>query len=159
MKFPMTPRGISLLKEELRNCKAERPKLSEIILAAREQGDISENAEFDAAKERQAFLEGRIIELEAKIAQSEVIDPAKLSGERVVFGATVAVEDANSGEHSRYTIVGEDEADIKKGLLSITSPMARGLINHSVGDEVSIRTPGGIRQYEIISVTFGYEVD
>jgi transcription elongation factor GreA len=154
MKYPMTPRGYERLKDELREAKAERPRLSQIILEAREQGDISENAEYHAAKERQGFLEGRIRDLEAKIGQAEVIDPAKLSGGRVVFGATVHLQDAN-GETARYTIVGEDESDAKQGRISITSPVARALLSHSVGDEISVKAPGGLRSYEIISVTFG----
>jgi transcription elongation factor GreA len=154
MKYPMTPRGYERLKDELREAKAERPRLAQIILEAREQGDISENAEYHAAKERQSFLEGRIRDLESKIGQAQVIDPAKLGGERVVFGATVHLQDAN-GERARYTIVGEDESDAKQGLISITSPVARALLNHSVGDAIDVRAPGGQRSYEIIDVTFG----
>lgn len=151
----MTPRGHLALKKELRECKAERPKLAEIILAARELGDISENADYDAAKERQAFLEGRIIELESKIAQADVIDPGSLSGDRVVFGATVELEEVESGEATKYQIVGEDEADVKNGMISITSPLARALLKHEVGDEVVVNVPGGKRTYEIINVSFG----
>lgn len=154
MRVPMTPRGYARLKEELRQCKAERPRLSEIILAARELGDLSENAEYHAAKERQGFLEGRIRELESKLALSNVIDPSKLSGERVVFGATVKVEDADSGEQAVYTIVGDDESDAKQGLISISSPLARALVNHTIGDEVTVRAPGGARNYEIVDVAF-----
>ena len=142
------------MKAELRECKAERPELGEIILVAREHGDISENAEFDAAKDRQAFLEGHIIELQSKIAQADVIDPELISGDRVVFGATIEVEEIDSGEQTTYQIVGEDEANIKKGLLSITSPVARALIKHEVGDEVSVKVPNGTRVYEIVDVTF-----
>ena len=151
----MTPKGYARLKEELRQCKAERPKLADVILAARELGDLSENAEYHAAKEKQGFLEGRIRELESKLAQSEVIDPARLSGERVVFGATVTLEDSDSGEESRYQIVGEDESDVKQGLISIASPIARALLNHSIGDEVKVQAPGGVRSYEIVDVSFG----
>lgn len=154
MKVPMTPRGYARLKEELRQCKAERPRLSEVILVARELGDLSENAEYHAAKERQGFLEGRIRDLESKLALSEVIDPAKLSGERVVFGATVKIEDSESGEASVYTIVGNDESDAKQGLISINSPLARALVNHTIGDEVTVRAPGGPRNYEIVDVSF-----
>lgn len=154
MRVPMTPRGYARLKEELRQCKAERPRLSEIILVARELGDLSENAEYHAAKERQGFLEGRIRDLESKLALSNVIDPSKLSGERVVFGATVKVEDADSGEQAVYTIVGDDESDAKQGLISISSPLARALVNHTIGDEVTVRAPGGARNYEIVDVTF-----
>ena len=154
MKFPMTPKGLDKLRVELRECKAERPRLADVILAARELGDISENAEYHAAKERQAFLEGRISELEAKIGQAQVIDPTRLKGEKVVFGATVTLADADSGEEAVYSIVGEDEADVKKQLISITSPVARALIGHSAGEEVKVKTPGGLREYEIIDVTF-----
>ncbi len=150
----MTPRGYEKLKEELRECKAERPRLADVILEAREHGDLSENAEYHAAKERQAFLEGRIRELQAKIAQAQVIDPARLSGDRVVFGATVKLADSESGEMQEYTIVGEDESDVKRGLISITSPMARALLNHEQGEEISVKTPKGPRSYEIVAVSF-----
>jgi transcription elongation factor GreA len=154
-KIPMTPKGYATLKAELRQCKAERPKLSEVILVARELGDLSENADYHAAKEKQGFLEGRIRDLESKLAQSEVIDPSRLSGDRVVFGATVTLEDTESGEESRYRIVGEDEADVKKGLISITSPIARALITRTAGDEVKVQAPGGVRTYEVVEVSFG----
>ena len=154
MRYPMTPRGLSALKRELRECKAERPRLAEVILTARELGDISENADYDAAKERQGFLEGRIAELESKLAQADVIDPTTLSGDRVVFGAIVRLEEADSGEQVTYQIVGDDEADVKKGLISISSPLARALINHEEGDEVTARVPSGTRVYEIIAVSF-----
>lgn len=153
-KFPMTPRGHEQMKKELRELKAERPRLADVILAARELGDLSENAEYHAAKERQGFMEGRIAELEAKLGQAEVIDPTKLKGERVVFGATVVLQDLDNGEEARYTIVGEDEADVKAGLISITSPVARALINHVVGDEVRVKAPGGVRTYEVSAVRF-----
>jgi transcription elongation factor GreA len=154
MAFPMTPRGYEKLKEELRECKAERPRLADTILEAREHGDISENAEFHAAKERQSFLEGRIRDLEAKIGMAQVIDPAKLKGDRVVFGATVKLADVNSGEQAIYSIVGDDESNVKKGLISISSPVARALINHSVGEEVIVKVPGGQRSYEIVKISF-----
>ena len=150
----MTPKGYAAMKEELRQAKAERPRLSEVILVARELGDLSENAEYHAAKEKQGFLEGRIRELESKLAQSDVIDPTKLSGDRVVFGALVTVEDADGGDESKYQIVGEDESDVKQGLISIVSPLARALLNHRVGDEVNVRVPGGERCYEIVDVSF-----
>ena len=153
MKFPMTPSGYEKLRNELRQCKAERPKLAEVILAARELGDLSENAEYHAAKEKQGFLEARITELESKLAQSEVIDPAKLSGDRVAFGATVTLEDPD-GNEVVYTIVGDDEADVKAGRISISSPVARALLKHEVGDEVTVRTPGGNRTYEIADLTW-----
>ena len=150
----MTPTGFSQLKAELRELKLERPKLAEVILRAREHGDISENAEFDAAKEKQAFMEGRIGELEAKLAQSEVIDPAKLSGERVVFGATVSLEDVDSGDTSVYQIVGDDEADVKAGKISVSSPIARAIMAKNEGDEVAVTVPGGQRTFEISNVEF-----
>ena len=155
MPYPMTPNGLAKLKEELRECKAERPRLSEVILVARELGDISENAEYHAAKERQAFLEGRIRDLESKIGQSQVIDPSKLKGDKVVFGATVKLADVDNGEEAVYTILGEDEADVKNHSISITSPAARALIGHHEGDEVKVKTPGGIRTYEVVEVSFG----
>ena len=154
MKFPMTPRGYERMKDELRACKAERPRIADVILEAREHGDLSENAEYHAAKEKQAFLEARIRELEAKIGQAQVIDPAKLSGGRVVFGATVKLADAESGDEQEFTIVGEDESDVKQGLISITSPMARALLNHQEGEEVQVKTPKGPHSYEIVKVTF-----
>lgn len=154
MKFPMTPHGYRKMKDELRECQAERPKIADIILEAREHGDLSENADYHAAKEKQGFLEARIIELEAKIGQAEVIDPAKLRGTRVVFGATVDLEDPDTGEATRYTIVGDDEADLKKRRISISSPVARALIGHEEGEEVQVKAPGGIRVYEIVGVSF-----
>ena len=155
-RFPMTPRGLDKLRKDLREIQAERPKLALVIEAARELGDLSENAEYHAAKEKQSFLEGRMMELEAKIGQADVIDPTKLSGTRVVFGATVKLEDVDSGEESRYMIVGDDEAEVKAGKISISSPVARGLINKNEGDEVEVRTPGGTRTFEIVEVSFGY---
>ena len=155
-RFPMTPRGLDKLRRALREIQAERPKLALVIEAARELGDLSENAEYHAAKERQSFLEGRMMELEAKIGQADVIDPTKLKGTRVVFGATVKLEDCDSGDASRYMIVGDDEADVKGGKISISSPVARALINKNEGDEVQVRTPGGLRTYEIMGVSFGY---
>ena len=154
MKFPMTPRGHERMKQELRELKAERPKLADVILAARELGDLSENAEYHAAKERQGFLEGRIRELESKLAQADVIDPARLSGDRVAFGATVTLEDPDNDKEVTYTIVGEDEADVKQGLISITSPVARALLRREVGDEVTVNAPGGKRVYEIVDVAY-----
>jgi transcription elongation factor GreA len=153
-KFPMTPRGYARLKAELRECKAERPKIADVILEAREHGDLSENAEYHAAKERQGFLEARITELETKIGLAEVIDPARLGGDRVVFGATVLLEDADSGDELRYTIVGEDESDARRGLISLKSPIARALINRNEGDEVQFKAPGGMRTVEVVQVSF-----
>ena len=151
----MTPKGLAQLRTDLRECKAERPRLADVILAARELGDISENAEYHAAKERQSFLEGHISELEAKIGQAQVIDPSRLKGDKVVFGATVTLTDVDSGDESTYTIVGEHEADVKQQRISITSPMARALIGHNVGQEVKVKPPGGMREYEMVGVSFG----
>jgi transcription elongation factor GreA len=154
-KIPMTPRGLQLLKDELKRRKeVERPKIVRDIEEARAHGDISENAEFAAAKEAQAFNEGRIKELEGTIALANVIDPSRLSGERVVFGATVNLTDSDSGEQVAYTIVGEHEADIRHGLISITAPVARALIGREAGDTVQVRTPKGTREYEIREVKF-----
>ena len=153
-KYPMTPRGLTNLRKELRACKAQRPIIADVILEAREHGDLSENAEYHAAKEKQGLLEARIRELEGKVTLAEVIDPARLSGDRVVFGASVQVEDVNSGETNTYIIVGEDESDAKAGFISITSPLARGLLGHCEGDEVKVKVPGGMRTYEIAEVSF-----
>jgi len=149
----MTPRGQSLLKEELKRLKeVERPAVIRAIEEARAHGDLSENAEYSAAKERQSFIEGRIRELEAKLAMANVIDPSRLSGEKVVFGATVTLSDGD--EETTYTIVGEDEADIKSGLISITAPVARAIIGREVGDSVKVKTPKGLREIEIVKVSF-----
>jgi transcription elongation factor GreA len=154
-KIPMTPRGLVLLKEELKRRKEiERPKIVKAIEEARAHGDLSENAEYSAAKEAQSFNEGRIKELEGTIALANVIDPTKLSGGRVVFGATVELTDGESGEDVVYQIVGEHEADVKQGRISITAPVARALIGREVGDTVTVRTPRGTREYEIREVKF-----
>lgn len=153
-KVPMTPRGQQLLKDELKRLKeVERPAVIKAIEEARAHGDLSENAEYSAAKERQSFIEGRIRELEAKLALANVIDPATLSGQKVVFGATVTLEDED-GERLTYTIVGEDEADIKSGRISITAPVARALIGREVGDDVRVKTPRGLRELQIVQVEF-----
>jgi transcription elongation factor GreA len=152
---PMTKGGLVRLKEELRRLKAfERPKIVREIAEARAHGDLSENAEYHAAKEKQSHLEGRIAQIDHWIATAEVIDVSKLSGERVVFGATVTLEDGQSGDEVVYRIVGEFEADLKQGKISVTSPIARALIGKSEGDEVSVQAPGGARAYEIVSVRF-----
>ncbi|HKA88794.1 MAG TPA: transcription elongation factor GreA [Haliangiales bacterium] len=154
-KIPMTPRGQIRLKEELKRLKdVERPAAIKAIEVARGHGDLSENAEYDAAKERQAFVEGRIRDLEAKLALADVIDPARLSGDRVVFGATVTVADTETAEETTYRIVGEDEADIKLGLISVSAPVARALIGRVVGDTVRVRTPKGQRELEVVGVRF-----
>jgi transcription elongation factor GreA len=154
-KIPMTPRGHQRMKDELKKLKeVERPTIVKAIEVARGHGDLSENADYSAAKEKQSFIEGRIKDLEAKLAFANVIDPAKLSGDKVVFGATVTVSDVDNDEKQTYTIVGEDEADIKQGLISITAPVARAMIGREVGDTVKVRTPKGQREIEIVSVKF-----
>jgi transcription elongation factor GreA len=154
-KIPMTPRGAQMLKDELKRRKeVDRFAIVRAIEEARGHGDLSENADYSAAKEAQSFNEGRIKELEGTLALSEIIDPTKLSGDKVVFGATVKLTDSDSGEEVVYSIVGESEADIKKGLISITAPVARALIGRTVGDTVTVRTPKGQREYEILDVTF-----
>jgi transcription elongation factor GreA len=154
-KIPMTPRGAQMLKDELKRRKeVDRFAIVRAIEEARGHGDLSENADYSAAKEAQSFNEGRIKELEGTLALSEIIDPTKLSGDKVVFGATVKLTDTDSGEEVVYTIVGEAEADIKKGLISITAPVARALIGRGVGDTATVRTPKGQREYEILDVSF-----
>jgi transcription elongation factor GreA len=157
----MTRAGAEAIKRELKRLKSvERRKNVQDISVARDHGDLRENAEYHAAKEKQSHLEGRIQMLEDRLARAEVIDVARLSGERVVFGATVRLEDGDSGATAQYIIVGETEADLKKGRISITSPIARGLIGRELGDTVKIRTPGGEREYEILEVLFvEYEID
>ncbi len=154
-KIPMTSRGFTRLEEELRRLKTvERPGVIHALTDAREQGDIAENAEYHAAKERQAYIEGRVMEIEDKISRADVIDVSKLSGDAVKFGATVTLADEDTDEESIYQIVGADEADINAGLLSIVSPLARALIGKSVGDSVDVTTPRGDKSYEIVEVTF-----
>jgi len=159
--IPMTKAGADAIKREIKRLKAvERPRIVQEIAVARDHGDLSENAEYHAAKERQSHVEGRIQMLEDRLARAEIIDVSRLSGDRVVFGATVKLEGAESGQSAQYTIVGETEADLKKGRISITSPIARGLIGREVGDTVTIRTPGGEREYEVLEVLFAeYAVD
>jgi transcription elongation factor GreA len=154
-RLPMTPRGLRLLREELKHLREfERPKNVQDIEEARAHGDLRENAEFAAAKERQAFIEGRSRELDGMIALAEVIDPAKLSGKRVVFGATVKLADTESGDESVYTIVGEHEGDIKQNRISISAPLARAMIGRDEGDTVLLRNAKGSREYQIVSVKF-----
>ncbi len=153
-KIPMTRRGFDLLDGELKALKSvERPAVIRAIAEAREHGDLSENAEYHAARERQSFIEGRIKELESLIGRAEVIDPARLSGS-IKFGATVTIVDEETDEERTYQIVGETEADIENGLLNIRSPLARALIGKDEGDSVEVRTPGGQRNYEVIKVVF-----
>ena len=152
----MTSEGYLRLQEELRHLKSvERPAVISAIAEAREHGDISENAEYHAARERQSFIEGRLAELEDMISRAEVIDVSKLSGNTIKFGATVTLSDEDSGEEQTYQIVGAVESDIKSGLLSITAPLARALIGKTVGDSVEVTTPRGSKAYEIVSIAFG----
>ncbi len=153
---PLTVRGAELLKEELTRLKhVERPSVITAIAEARAQGDLSENAEYDAAKERQGFIEGRIAELESKLAHAQIIDPKEIEQDgRVVFGTTVELVDIESGKKSVYQIVGEDEADLKENKISISSPIARALIGKSVGDVSVVHAPGGARQVEILEVRY-----
>jgi len=157
----MTKAGAEAIKRELKRLKTvERPKNVQEISTARDHGDLRENAEYHAAKEKQSHIEGRIQMLEDRLARAEIIEVSKLSGERVMFGATVKLEDSASGQKVHYTIAGETEADLKKGRISITSPIACGLIGREVGDTVKIRTPGGEREYEVLEVLFlEYEID
>jgi transcription elongation factor GreA len=152
----MTVLGADRLKAELHRLKTvERPAVIQAIADARSHGDLSENADYDAAKERQGFIEGRIAEVESKLANAQVIDPSTLDADgRVVFGATVGIEDLDSGERSVYQIVGDDEADIKVAKISVNSPIARSLIGKTEGDTVEVNTPGGARAYEIVSVDY-----
>lgn len=154
--IPLTVHGAELLKAELLRMKTvDRPAVINAISEARAQGDLSENAEYDAAKERQGFIEGRIQELEAKLSNAQIIDPTTLDADgRVVFAATVEMEDLESGDKSTYQIVGDDEADIKVGKISVNSPIARALIGKSVGDVVSVQAPGGVREVEILDVRY-----
>lgn len=155
-KIPLTLIGAELLRAELHRLKTvDRPWVINAIAEARAQGDLSENAEYEAAKERQGFIEGRIIDLEGKLGSAQVIDPKTLNAEgRCVFGATVALEDMATGDVMTYQIVGEDEADIKQGKISIGSPIARALIGKSSGDVAEVQAPGGVREYEIVNVLY-----
>ena len=156
MKTPITKIGEQRLRDELQHLKhVERPAVITAISEARAQGDLSENAEYDAAKEKQGFVEGRIIELEAKLANAQVIDPSTLDAEgRVVFGATVVLEDLESNQEVRYQIVGDDEADIKESKISISSPIARALIGKYAGDVAQVQAPSGVREYEVVEVLY-----
>ena len=154
-KIPMTSDGFERLEEELKQLKSvERPAIIRAIAEAREHGDISENAEYHAARERQSFIEGRVLELEDKISRAEIIDVSKLSGKVIKFGATVTLIDEDTDEKSAYQIVGEDEADIKSKRLAITAPLARALVGKTVGDTVEVTTPGGSKSYEVSKVQF-----
>jgi len=155
-KIPLTVKGAELMRAELQQLKTvERPKVIASIQEARTHGDLSENAEYDAAKERQSFIEGRIVELEGKLANAQIIDPAHVDADgRCVFGATVELEEVGSGEPVTYQIVGDDEADIKSGKISISSPIARALIGKYSGDVAEVKAPSGIKEYEILDVKY-----
>jgi transcription elongation factor GreA len=155
-KTPLTRRGAEKLKEELARLKnVERHAVIQAIAEARAQGDLSENAEYEAAKDKQGFIEGRILELEGKLATAQIIDPSTLdAGGRVVFGSTVELEDETTGAMVRYQIVGDDEADLKQGLISISSPIARALIGKEAGDVAEVQAPGGLKTYEIVDVSY-----
>ncbi len=151
-RAPITPKGFAALKEELARLKAEMPKISQEIGIAREHGDLKENAEYHAAREKQGMTVARIADIEDSIARAQVIDPTTLDGEVIRFGATVDLEDVDSGNEVTYQIVGKAEADIKQGTISVTSPVARALIGREVGDEVKVKAPGGVKTYEIVDV-------
>jgi transcription elongation factor GreA len=154
-KVPITGKGFSALEEELRHRQqVERPRIIQAISEARTHGDLSENAEYHAAKEAQAINEGRILELESMISRAEIIDVSKLSGNRIKFGATVKLVDEDTEEEKTYQIVGEPEADVRSGRVSVTSPIARALMGKTVGDTVEVTTPGGGKSYEVIKVVF-----
>jgi transcription elongation factor GreA len=154
-RIPITPSGLRRLKDELKQLQTvERGKISREIEVARAHGDLRENAEYHAAKEKQSHIEGRILNLNDWIARAEVIDVSKLSGDKVVFGATVRLIDSENEKEVTYTLVGELEADIKRRLISVTSPLARGLIGKAVGDLVTVQSPGGAREYEVVAVLF-----
>ena len=153
-KNPITPEGHAKLRDELNHLRAvERPRVIQMIATAREHGDLKENAEYHAARDKQSFIEGRVKDLESKLARAEIIDPTKLAGSKAAFGATVKLANEN-GEEVTYRIVGADETDTPKGWISITSPLARSLLGREVGDEVKARTPGGERTYEVLAVEF-----
>ncbi len=154
-RYPMTVTGHKRLVEELEDLKKnQRPEVIDAIAVARDHGDLKENAEYHAARERQSFIEGRILELDAKIGRAQVIDPKSLSGDKVVFASTVTVVDEDTEEEKTFKIVGEDEANVKEGLMSFTSPISRALIGKAVGDSVDVQAPKGVQTYEILSVKF-----
>ncbi len=158
IKIPLTLIGVERLKTELQRLKSiERPAVIAAIAEARSHGDLSENAEYDAAKEKQAFIEGRIADIESKLSSAQVIDPASLAitaEGRIVFGATIDLEDLESGNAVTYQIVGDDEADLKEGKISVSSPIARALIGKYAGDVAEVQAPGGIREYEVLDVKY-----
>jgi transcription elongation factor GreA len=155
-RLPMTSDGYNRLQEEIKRLKSvERPAIIRAIAEARTHGDLSENAEYHAARDRQSFIEGRLGELEDKVARAEVIDTSKLSGSVIKFGATVTLADEETDEEQTFRIVGEDEADVKGGRLSVSSPLARALIGKGKGDSVEVSTPRGAKSYEVVTVAFG----
>ena len=154
-RVPMTPSGIQKLRDELARLKEERPKISKEIGVAREHGDLSENAEYHAAKERQGMVEARIKDIEDKLSRSEVIDPSALDGSRVRFGAKVTLLNLDNDDEVTYQIVGADEADIEQGTISVSAPLARALIGKEMGDEVNVKLPAGTRRFEISDVEYG----
>ncbi len=154
-KVPMTKHSAKRLEEELRHLKSvERPKVIQAISEARAHGDLSENAEYHAARERQGFIEGRVVDIESKLSHAEVIDVSKLSGTKVKFGATVQLFDDSTNQEVTYQLVGVDEADLEKGLISVLSPLAKALLTKDIGDVAEVRTPSGIKSYEILKVKF-----
>lgn len=153
-RVPMTPKGAAKVRDELARLKAERPKISRDIGTARDHGDISENAEYHAAKERQGMVEAQIKDLEDKLSRCEVIDPTRLSGTRIRFGATVSLSNLETDEKVTYQIVGADEANIDEGTISVSAPLARALIGKEAGDEVTVNLPAGKRTYEVVEVLF-----
>jgi transcription elongation factor GreA len=154
-KLPMTADGLAKLKSELENLKnSERPNIIKAIADAREHGDLSENAEYHAAREKQSFIEGRISELENKISRAEVIDISSLDNSKITFGATVKITDLSSDETHIYTIVGADESDIEKNLISISAPLGRAMINKTINDVIEVKTPGGLKEYQINSIEY-----
>ena len=154
-KLPMTAGGLAKLKSELENLKnSERPDIIKAIAEAREHGDLSENAEYHAAREKQSFIEGRISELENKISRAEVIDISSLDNSKITFGATVKITDLSNNKAHTYTIVGADESDIEKNLISISAPLGRAMINKTVNDVIEVMTPGGVKEYQINSIKY-----
>ena len=154
-KVPMTNKSFDLLEEELKALKSEdRPSVIKAIAEAREHGDLSENAEYHAAKEQQSFIEGRILEIEDKLRRAEVIDPSKINSDKIIFGATIDLFDENSGSEITFKIVGVDETNVEKGLISVSSPVARSLMGKSVGDIAEVNTPGGKTIYEILKIVY-----
>ncbi len=158
MRRPMTPNGYNLLRRELRRLKSTRPELSRAIEVARAHGDISENADYDAAKEKSGMVEAKIRDIEAKLATAQVIDPTTIASHaKVVFGLSTVVEDVDNGEERMLTIVGSDESDLERGFISFESPLGKALIGKALGDVAKVELPGGVREYEVLEIYLGYE--